>query len=83
MDLLWSYTQSEIPTSQNVAIHRNQRTEIAAPKRMPACDAGDLGVSMDTVLRAQHLPTGLLAREEEEVIFTNGRKQPKPPLQQP
>lgn len=37
---------------------------------------------MDTVLRAQHLPTGFLAREEEEAIFTNGRRHPKPPLQQ-
>lgn len=37
---------------------------------------------MDTVLRAQHLPTGFLAREEEEAIFTNGQKHPKPPLQQ-
>lgn len=49
---------------------------------MPGYDAGDLGISMDTVLRARYLPIEFLAREEEKVIFKNGGKHPKPPLQQ-
>lgn len=54
--------------------------EIAGPKGILAGHAGDLGIYMDTVLMSQHFPIGLLSREE--VIFMNGQKHPKLPLQQ-